>query len=143
MKLVTVAEMQAVERQANEQGWTYAQMMEKAGQGLAEIVQSFYGYEEVQGVFGLVGPGNNGGDTLIALEKLSQSGWKTCACLVRPRPENDPLVLRLREVGGLVREAGEDLRWIGDWLQRIRCNFGWSSGNRIPSAFKAGSRPSA
>ena len=28
MKLVTVAEMQAIERQSNEQGWTYAQMME-------------------------------------------------------------------------------------------------------------------
>jgi NAD(P)H-hydrate epimerase len=85
MKLVTVAEMKAVEREANENGWTYAQMMEKAGEGLAEIVQSFYGYEEAKGVVGLVGPGNNGGDTLIALEKLAQVGWKTYACLVQAR----------------------------------------------------------
>ena len=117
MKLVTVAEMQAVEREANERGWTYAQMMEKAGEGLAEIVQSFYGYEEVQGVLGLVGPGNNGGDTLIALEKLAQSGWKTCACLVRPRAADDPLLQRVRDAGGQVRIAGEDLDWITAWLQ--------------------------
>jgi NAD(P)H-hydrate epimerase len=117
MKLVTVAEMKAVEREANENGWTYAQMMEKAGEGLAEIVQSFYGYEEANGVVGLVGPGNNGGDTLIALEKLAQAGWKTYACLVQARSESDPLLQRLRDAGGQARAAGESLTWLGEWLE--------------------------
>jgi ADP-dependent NAD(P)H-hydrate dehydratase / NAD(P)H-hydrate epimerase len=117
MKIVTVAEMQAIEREANEKGWTYTQMMEKAGSGLAEIVQSMYGYEEVQQVLGLVGSGNNGGDTLIALEKLAQSGWKACACLVRPRPANDPLVSRLTAAGGQVRGVEGEIDWLGDFLQ--------------------------
>jgi NAD(P)H-hydrate epimerase len=115
--------MQAVEREANDLGWTYAQMMEMAGQGLAEIVQSFYGYEEEQSVLGLVGSGNNGGDTLIALQKLAQAGWKARACLVRPRPADDPLLQRLRTAGGEVRTVGgeaytaeEDLDWLGAWL---------------------------
>jgi NAD(P)H-hydrate epimerase len=43
-----------------------------------------------------VGPGNNGGDTLIALAALVDSGWSASAYLVTPRPDNDPLVERLR-----------------------------------------------
>lgn len=107
MKLVTVAEIQSVEREANERGWTYAQMMEKAGNGLAEIVLSFYGYEESQSAVGLVGTGNNGGDTLIALERLAKEGWQARAYLIRPR-KDDALVKRLKDAGGEVDIAGND-----------------------------------
>jgi NAD(P)H-hydrate epimerase len=116
VKLVTVAEMQAIEREADRQGWTYAQMMERAGQGLADVVQSFYGYEEQQTALGLVGSGNNGGDTLIALEALARAGWQARAYLVRPRPEGDPLLERLREAGGALAGPAEDLQLLGDWL---------------------------
>jgi ADP-dependent NAD(P)H-hydrate dehydratase / NAD(P)H-hydrate epimerase len=108
MKLVTVAEMQAIEREANAQGWTYQQMMEQAGLGLAEMVQAFYDYEEIRSVVGLVGAGNNGGDTLIALEHLANDGWQARAYLVRPRPEGDDLVNRLSQAGGEVVSAGVD-----------------------------------
>src|SRR5512135_1130848 len=109
MKLVTVAEMKAIEQEADAHGWSYEQMMERAGQGLAEIVQSFYGYEEEQVAVGLVGSGNNGGDTLIALEHLARGGWKTRAYLVRPRPEsNQPLIARLVLAGGEVTGADSD-----------------------------------
>ena len=118
MKLVTVAEMQAIEREANDRGWTYAQMMEKAGLGLAEIVQSFYGYEEPQAVLGLVGSGNNGGDTLIALEHLAKEGWTARAYLVRPREASDALVQRVREAGAVVMEAAQDadFRVLDEWI---------------------------
>lgn len=119
MKLVSVAEMQAIEKAANEQGWTYAQMMERAGHGLAEMVQSFYGYEDERSVIGLVGTGNNGGDTLIALAALARDGWAARAYLVRPRPASDQLVKRLHDAGGEVVTAEEDHdfntldRWLG------------------------------
>lgn len=118
MKLVSVAEMRAIEREADEQGWTYDQMMEKAGQGLAEIVQSFYGYEEQPVVTGLVGSGNNGGDTLIALAALADNGWQARAYLVRPRPEGDPLPDRLRAAGGEVKSAAQDVDFavLDAWL---------------------------
>ena len=108
MKLVTVAEMQAIERESDQQGWTYDQMMEKAGQGLAEIVQSFFGYEDIRNVVGLVGSGNNGGDTLIALEMLAKDGWQACAYLVRPRADGDTLLQRFQEAGGTVQAAEKD-----------------------------------
>ena len=70
MKLVTVSQMQAIEREADAYGLTYDQMMQNAGQGLADtLLELFLGEEELQ-VIGLVGPGNNGGDTLVALTAL-------------------------------------------------------------------------
>jgi ADP-dependent NAD(P)H-hydrate dehydratase / NAD(P)H-hydrate epimerase len=118
MKLVTVAEMQAIEREADQAGWSYAQMMKAAGQGLADIVHSFYGYEEKPVVTGLVGSGNNGGDTLIALADLAQNGWQARAYLVRPRTEDDDLLRSLILAGGelLSAEQDQDLVHLDDWL---------------------------
>jgi ADP-dependent NAD(P)H-hydrate dehydratase / NAD(P)H-hydrate epimerase len=118
MKLVTVAEMQAIERESNERGWTYEQMMEKAGQGLAEIIESFYGYQDDRTVIGLVGSGNNGGDTLIALETLARNGWKARAYLVRPRPASDSLPRRLAAAFGELAsvEEDKDFHTLDAWL---------------------------
>lgn len=118
MKLVTVAEMQAIEREADQAGWSYAQMMEAAGQGLADLVHSFYGYEESPVVTGLVGSGNNGGDTLIALEALARGGWKARAYIVRQRAPEKTLEQRLSAAGGEVLSVDEDSDYhqLEDWL---------------------------
>jgi hydroxyethylthiazole kinase-like uncharacterized protein yjeF len=101
-KYVSVAEMQAIEQEANASGITYDIMMENAGRNLAEVIMDAYGYLEGEGVLGLVGSGNNGGDTLVALAHLAQDGWKATAVVVRPRPPDDPLVVRLRQAGGQI-----------------------------------------
>ncbi len=75
MKLVSVAEMQSIEQQAVSQGLTYEEMMENAGRGLADEILESLGYLGSGGVCGLVGSGNNGGDTLIALTRLAKEGW--------------------------------------------------------------------
>ena len=46
----------------------------------------------------LVGPGNNGGDTLVALAALAVEGWKTRAYLVKRK--KDDLLKRFTEAGG-------------------------------------------
>ena len=74
-KLLSVTEMQAIEKEANETGLTYPMMMENAGKGLADVITDRYGLLEEDGIFGLVGTGNNGGDTLVALTYLAESGW--------------------------------------------------------------------
>lgn len=101
-KYISVAEMQAVEREADSGGFTYAEMMENAGQNLAEAVQEAFGYLAEDGALGLVGSGNNGGDTLVALARLAEDGWKTAAALLRPRMQDDPLIERLRLAGGQI-----------------------------------------
>ncbi len=105
LKLVSVSEMQTIEKAADAAGHSYAAMMECAGRGLAEVIEENLGYLADEGALGLVGSGNNGGDTLVALTYLAESGWKTAALLVRPRPPEDPLLSRLRAAGGAVFEA--------------------------------------
>jgi hydroxyethylthiazole kinase-like uncharacterized protein yjeF len=119
MKLVTVSEMQQIERQADASGLTYALMMENAGTGLAEIVHSAYQALLPKFALALVGSGNNGGDALVALTWLVSRDWKVCAYLVRPRDEADPLVERLVKAGGEVvtREDDSDLARLADLLQ--------------------------
>jgi len=102
MKLVTVAEMQAIEREADAAGLTYEKMMENAGTRLGEKVEETYGDLKEIGIVGLVGSGNNGGDTLVALTWLAQRGWKASACSVRPRQEGDPLIASLQSAGGII-----------------------------------------
>ena len=107
MKLVTIAQMRAIEKEADANGLPYAEMMENAGRGLAEIVNEIAFDEEWGEVLGLVGPGNNGGDTLVALTHLAEEGWHACAYLVK-RKKNDEYVARLLAAGGEVTLAEDD-----------------------------------
>ena len=108
MKLVTVSEIKAIEQQADASGLTYAQMMENAGRGLADILHALgeeNGWEEV---LGLVGPGNNGGDTLIALAHLARAGWRARAYCAKRKTKGDELIQRLLNSGGEIVLAEED-----------------------------------
>jgi hydroxyethylthiazole kinase-like uncharacterized protein yjeF len=108
MKLVTVSEMRAIEQEADSSGLTYAQMMENAGSGLAKQVLEIPFEEEDLGVLGLVGPGNNGGDALVAMAHLAAQGWQARAYLVHRKADKDPLVERLKSAGGEVLLASDD-----------------------------------
>ena len=98
MKLVTVSQMQSIEKEADAGGLTYDQMMENAGQGLADVILALFIDEVEPEVVGLVGPGNNGGDTLVAMTALLTPGWKASAYLVKRK--KDALVKRFVEAGG-------------------------------------------
>jgi NAD(P)H-hydrate epimerase len=108
MKLVSVAEMQAIERAADASGLTYAEMMENAGRGLAEVLKELFADVQQPSAMALVGSGNNGGDALVALAHLAQAGWRVLAYLVRPRKKKDPLIQRLKDAGGELTSAEED-----------------------------------
>src|SRR3990172_3486082 len=98
MKLVTVSQMQAIEKEADASGLTYDQMMENAGQRLADIILALFFDDIEPEAVGLVGPGNNGGDTLVALTALVAEGWKASAYLVKRK--KDALVKQFVEAGG-------------------------------------------
>jgi len=108
MKLVTVAEMRAVELEADAGGLSVEKMMENAGDALADEIQILpYGGEDEREVLGLVGAGNNGGDTLVALAHLAADGWRARAYLVN-RKAGDELVERLKKEGGEIILASND-----------------------------------
>jgi NAD(P)H-hydrate epimerase len=97
MKLVTVAEMKGLERAADEAGHTYATMMEQAGRAVAQVISS---RTKIKGqrVLVLVGPGNNGGDGLVAARYLREAGAQVSCCLWKPRRDDDPNWMQVRDL---------------------------------------------
>ncbi|MCW5876073.1 MAG: NAD(P)H-hydrate dehydratase [Anaerolineales bacterium] len=101
-KLVTVSEMVAIEQAADAAGWSYAHMMEAAGASLAESVTA-HSHSPEKSVVALVGPGNNGGDALVALRLLAAEGCKAQALLVGERPAGDKLAQQAKKAGVTVK----------------------------------------
>lgn len=99
MKIVSVAEMVQLEKDANNCGISYDVMMNHAGMGVAAWLKSNQGLD--QGVAGLIGSGNNGGDTIIALTSLARHNIRTYGLLVKERPD-DPLLVEYRQAGGTI-----------------------------------------
>jgi len=108
MKHVTVSQMRAIEKEADSKGVSYAQMMENAGRGLAEIVHAMGRERGWDSATGFVGSGNNGGDTLGALIWLAEAGWRTRAYLVNRKPAGDELITRYLEAGGEISQHSND-----------------------------------
>jgi NAD(P)H-hydrate epimerase len=111
MKLVSISEMRSIEKEADSNGLTYEMMMENAGHNLSrEVLQLAYAQddeEDIQ-VLGFAGPGNNGGDTLVALTHLAEKGWKARAYLIKRKAGGDPLVKRLEDADGEIYLAEKD-----------------------------------
>jgi hydroxyethylthiazole kinase-like uncharacterized protein yjeF len=106
MKLVSVKEMKAIEKEADAKGVTFDQMMENAGQGISEIIEDLSIEENEREIFGLVGPGNNGGDALVALTHLVADGWLARAYLIGRK--KDPLVEHFQKAGGEIIDSEDD-----------------------------------
>ncbi len=114
MKLVSISEMHSIEQEADANGLTYDMMMENAGHNLSrEVMQLAYAQDDEEDlqVLGFVGPGNNGGDTLVALTHLAEKGWKARAYLIKRRGSGDPLVKRLEGADGEVYHAEKDTEY--------------------------------
>lgn len=84
MRVVTVKEMRQLEAAADAAGHSYAQMMEIAGQRVAEAIQARCTVKGAK-VLVLVGPGNNGGDGLVAARYLAKAGAEVHGYLLKPR----------------------------------------------------------
>ena len=108
MKLVTVDQMRALEKEADSCGLSYVQMMLNAGRGLADLIIERFQDCENKIILGLVGSGNNGGDTLVALTEMSKKGWKPTAYVVKAREKGDQRLKEFRDAGGKVFSAQED-----------------------------------
>ena len=99
MKIVSVAQMQRAERECASFGISLAQLMENAGRAVAEEIRRLYGSVEKLNLTVLVGPGNNGGDGLVAARYLHDWGARVNVVLCGRRPTEDPNLALVQQRG--------------------------------------------
>ncbi len=75
MKIVSVEEMRRIEQAADAGGHSYAAMMEQAGRSVSTIAVALQLVAPQEKVLILVGPGNNGGDGLVAARALREMDY--------------------------------------------------------------------
>ena len=104
MKLVTVEEMQKAER---ESGVPIPELMESAGLAAAQEAWLLLGELAERRILVLAGPGNNGGDGLVAARHLKEWGADVIVALLKPRGEDDVNLAAIieREVPVIVLQA--------------------------------------
>lgn len=114
----SVEQMRALEQAADAAGHSYDDMMELAGGAVAEVVAERWPGTERR-VLILVGPGNNGGDGLVAGRALARRGMSVAACLwKRDRAERRTREARDAGVSILEIENEEGWRTLERALQR-------------------------
>ena len=106
MKLVTVEQMMELERKA---GVPVPQLMENAGLAVAQEVWLLLGEVAEHAVLVLAGPGNNGGDGLVAARHLHDWGSKVNVYMLKPRDaEKDDVYRQVVERDIPVKTAAQD-----------------------------------
>jgi ADP-dependent NAD(P)H-hydrate dehydratase / NAD(P)H-hydrate epimerase len=114
-KIVSVETMRKIEAAADAGGLSYDAMMQNAGRAVSlraiSVITKRVKDEQAR-VTVLVGPGNNGGDGLVAARLIAQEGGALVRCyLLKKRDENDPHLKAAREAGLFIAEAEDDQRY--------------------------------
>ena len=108
MKLFTVAEMISAEKAAHSTGHSYSDMMERAGKGVADAINARHPVAD-QHVLILIGPGNNGGDGLVAARHLALAGASVVCYLLKPRdPAQDDNFAQVQAMSLRILHAAQD-----------------------------------
>ena len=108
MKVVTAAQMGALEQASERRGVSTDTLMENAGLAVAREVRRWLGRVADARILVLIGPGNNGADGLVAARHLQRWGGRVSAYLVANRPSSDPKMDLARAYGVEVLQAGDD-----------------------------------
>ncbi len=99
MKVVTIEQMRRLESRCEARGISTDTLMENAGRAVAERIRSLIGDLHGEHIVALIGPGNNGGDGLVAARHLSDWGAKVHIVVCAPRKEPDTKMTTLVERG--------------------------------------------
>ena len=112
MKIVTVDEMRRLEERCAEEGVTTGALMEQAGLAIAHMAHDLLASAGVApgdaGVLVMVGPGNNGGDGLVAARHLAGWGHPVTGYLPRDRSDLDEARAALAYSGVTLHTADGD-----------------------------------
>jgi hydroxyethylthiazole kinase-like uncharacterized protein yjeF len=108
VKILTRAQMRLLEENCARIGLTTDVLMENAGKAVAEEIRRILGNIEQQHILFLIGPGNNGGDGLVAARHLHDWGAKVSVYLLGERSESDQKLKLVREGGVTCVDLAED-----------------------------------
>ena len=108
MKIVTTKQMRQIEQECAKVGLPTSVLMETAGKAVAEAVGQILGTIDQQHILILIGPGNNGGDGLVAARHLHDWGARVSLCLFGQRPSDDQNLKLARERGITCIEAAQN-----------------------------------
>lgn len=122
MKVVTSAQMVALEQASERRGVSTDTLMENAGLAVAQAARRLLGGAAAVPVLVLVGPGNNGADGLVTARHLQRWGARVTSCVVAGRPSSDPKLELAQTYGVTVLHAAEDpdLSHLRESLSRSR-----------------------
>ena len=90
MKILTASQMSKAEEECAGIGISTSQLMENAAKAVAEEVKHILDDIDQQRILVLVGPGNNGGDGLVAARYLHDWGAEISVFLLNERAPDDP-----------------------------------------------------
>ena len=108
MKVVTAEQMREIDRRAANAGLTTEILMENAGRAVAEETKKLVGSVVGRHILVMVGPGNNGGDGLVAGRHLADSGAEVSIYLCAQRPEGDKNLELAQQRGIVSIQADQD-----------------------------------
>ncbi|HEY77630.1 MAG TPA: NAD(P)H-hydrate dehydratase [Dehalococcoidia bacterium] len=97
MKVLTAEQTRQIDKQCADLGLPTEVLMENAGRAVAEEVARILGAVDKQDIIVLIGPGNNGGDGLVAARYLHERGARVSLYLCHRRPPNDSNLMLVRE----------------------------------------------
>ena len=99
MKILNTGQMRKAEEECARSGISISQLMENAGKAVAEQVKRILGDIDQKQILVLVGPGNNGGDGLVAARYLHDWKAKASVYLLNARASDDPNLAMIKEHG--------------------------------------------
>lgn len=88
MRVVTAAEMRSLEEAAFARGVEAPALMQQAGAGVARFIREMVGHTGARVVI-LLGPGNNGGDGVVAAQTLAGEGFHVSVWSATARADLD------------------------------------------------------
>lgn len=105
-RIVTAAQMKAIEQAGNAHGLPYLQMMENAG--LAAYAEMKKALPQPGTLLVVCGKGNNGGDGFVIARAAAKEGWKVAVLLAEGEPKTPDAITNFERLHSLPVEICTD-----------------------------------
>ncbi len=111
MKVVTAEQMRMIDQKAARAGIAGEFLMENAGLAVAEETRKFINCISGQAILALAGPGNNGGDALVAARYLHKWGANVSIYLLSGRPSGDKNLALAKQLDIPIVQIDKDAKY--------------------------------